>query len=92
MVEAINSKSWKNMRVGFQRKKIVMTLMCVCIQKYFSILKAEFPEVFSKSFIDETEVLLVRARCQGIYEKWNFFLVNSYIFGISYSLIIWKPI
>lgn len=75
---------------GFKRKKIVMTR--VCVQKYFSILKAEFPEVFSKSFIVKTEVLLVRARCQGIYEKWNVFLVNSYIFGFSYSLIIWKPI
>lgn len=94
MLEAINSKLWKNMRegthAGLQRKKLVMTLF-VCVQKYFSILKAEFPEVFSKSFIVETKAL-VRARCQGIYEKWNVFFINSYIFEFSYSLIIWKPI
>lgn len=67
------------------------TAMALVSQKYLSILKAKFPGVFPKSFIVETKVL-VRAGCQGNCAEWNGFLVNSYIFGFSSILIIWKLI
>lgn len=40
----------------------------------------------SKPFIVWGKKVISKARCQGICGMWNAFLVNSYVFGISFSL------